>query len=142
MDNNIVQITQPNNCDLKVTSIADLQSYAAGSLVQLPSFGEGQPFIARLRRPSMMMLAKSGKIPNELLVSANALFEGGAASFNVVDENALKRMFEVMDTICEASFVEPTYAQLKEANVELTDEQYMFVFGYAQNGVRQLESFR
>mgnify|MGYP003291494415 CR=1 FL=1 len=31
---------------------------------------------------------------------------------------------------------------LKEAGIELTDEQMMFIFGYSQNGVRQLESFR
>ena len=44
--------------------------------------------------------------------------------------------------MCEASFVEPTYKELKAAGVELTDEQYMFIFGYSQNGVADLESFR
>jgi hypothetical protein len=54
----------------------------------------------------------------------------------------LTKYFDLFDVMCEASFVEPTYKQIKEAGVELTDEQYMFVFGYAQNGVRQLQSFR
>ena len=55
---------------------------------------------------------------------------------------ALKEVFQVLDVICEACFVEPTYQDLREAGVELTDEQYMFLFNYTQRGVRALESFR
>ena len=33
----------------EVTSISQLNEYAKGQLVELPSFGEGQPFFARLR---------------------------------------------------------------------------------------------
>ena len=51
-------------------------------------------------------------------------------------------MAEVLDIIAEASFVEPTYAELKEAGVQLTDEQLIFVFNYSQAGVSYLESFR
>lgn len=126
----------------KVTSIEVLKKYRDGEVVQLPSFAEGQPFIARLRRPSMLALAKNKMIPNELLTSANSLFEKGGNSFNALDEEMLTKMFDVMEVICEASFVEPSYREIKEAGIELTDEQYMFVFGYSQNGVRQLNSFR
>lgn len=126
----------------KVTSIEVLKKYRDGEVVQLPSFAEGQPFIARLRRPSMLALAKNKMIPNELLTSANSLFEKGGNSFNALDEAMLTKMFDVMEVICEASFVEPSYREIKEAGIELTDEQYMFVFGYSQNGVRQLNSFR
>lgn len=57
-----------------VTTIDDLRRYAKGSLVKLPSFAAGQPFVARLKRPSMMELVKNGEIPNELLTRANELF--------------------------------------------------------------------
>lgn len=129
--------------ELKVTSLSEVKAVACGALVELPPFAEGTHFVARLRRPSMLTLAKSGKIPNELLISANSLFEDGAAgAFDSMNKDMLTKCFDLFDIICEASFVEPTYRQLKEAGIELTDEQYMFVFGYAQNGVRQLESFR
>lgn len=128
---------------LTVTSFEQLQAYARGQVVSLPPFAEGQPFVARLQRPSMLALAKSGKIPNALLTSANSLFEGGIqGALTMLDEEALKSIFDVIDVICEASFIEPTYQQIKDSGLELTDEQMMFIFSYSQNGVRQLDSFR
>ena len=130
------------NTNINVTSIEELKKYQEGEVVELPSFAVNQPFVARLRRPSMLVLAKNGAIPNDLLTSANSLFEKGGQSFNALDETMLTKMFDVMEVICEASFVEPSYKALKEAGIEITDEQYMFVFGYSQNGVKQLNSFR
>lgn len=130
------------DCMNKVTSIEELRAAASGTIVELPPFAEGHPFYARLRRPSMLALVKGGKIPNELLTSANTLFVKGAGSMNTLDEDLLNRLFGVMDVLCEAAFVEPTYAQIKEAGIQLTDEQITFIFGYSQNGVRELNSFR
>ena len=61
----------------EITSLRTLQGYAEGQVVELPPFGEGQPFVARICRPSMLVLAKSGKIPNSLLETANSLFVDG-----------------------------------------------------------------
>lgn len=129
------------NRQMNVTSIQQLAEFAKGQLVELPPFGENQPFVARLKRPSMMALAKSGKIPNELLNTANELFFDGAKKA-ALDENALQNMFNVMDVICDACFVEPTYSEIKGAGLELTDDQYMFVFNYSQTGVNALKPFR
>lgn len=125
---------------LPITPLESLQEYARGAVVQLPSFSEDQPFVARLRRPSMMALAKSGKIPNSLLNTANSLFMGKGMDSN--NEGALKEVLSIVDILCDAAFVEPTYSQLREAGVELTDEQYMAVFNYTQQGVKALEPFR
>lgn len=125
---------------LPITPLESLQEYARGAIVQLPSFSEDQPFVARLRRPSMMVLAKSGKIPNSLLNTANSLFMGKGVDSN--NEGALKEVLSIVDILCDAAFVEPTYSQLREAGVELTDEQYMAVFNYTQQGVKALEPFR
>ena len=129
----------------KVTSIEELKSYLTeGELVRLPDFAEGKPFYAKLKRPSMMYLAKSGKIPNSLLDSAGDLFQNGKIEQRPgkSDPEALTKMFEIVDIICEASFVEPTYKQLVENEIELTDEQYMAIFNYSQIGVKSLENFR
>ena len=101
---------------LPITPLESLQEYARGAIVQLPSFSEDQPFVARLRRPSMMALAKSGKIPNSLLNTANSLFMGKGMDSN--NEGALKEVLSIVDILCDAAFVEPTYSQLKEAGVE------------------------
>ena len=123
----------------EVTSISQLNEYAKGQLVELPSFGEGQPFFARLRRPSMLALAKSGKIPNSLLATANRMFD---SSLDTKSENMLKDFYMVMETILEAAFVEPTYQEIKDAGVQLSDDQLIFVFNYTQQGVKILDQFR
>lgn len=128
--------------NISVTSVADLEKYAAGQVVELPEFAEGQPFVVRLRRPSMLSLVKNGKIPNTLLSSANSLFSTGSQSFDAEDPDAMKEMMGILDIVCEASLVEPTYEQIKSAGIELTDEQLMAIFSYSQQGVKALESFR
>ena len=130
-----------NDNNVKVTSINALKGYMKGSLVRLPDFGPGQEFYAKLTRPSLLAMVKSGRIPNALLQSASDLFAEGASSF-ITNRDQMKDLFEVMDVLCEATFVEPTYKELQEAGITLTDEQLMFVFSYTQNGVDALQPFR
>lgn len=128
---------------MKITDLNTLKEYSRGAIVELPPFAEGQPFVARLKRPSVLALAKAGKIPNELLNQANKLFLGtGNATTKKDDPLAMKRMFELFDVLCEATFVEPTYKELKDNGIELTDDQYTFIFQYTQSGVDALTSFR
>lgn len=126
---------------MAVTSIEELQKYASGMEVELPGFVEGVPFIAKLRRPSMLTLCKSGKIPNSLLTSASELFTGSNRE-TLKHEDGMQQMFGVLEIVCEASFVEPTYQALKDAGIELTDEQVLAVFNYSQTGIKALEPFR
>lgn len=125
---------------LQITSLDQLAQYSQGQVVQFPDFGEGQPFVARIRRPSMLALAKTGRIPNSLLNTANGLFSGKGLSEK--NKSALSDLFQILDVICEDCFLEPTYHDLKEAGVELTDEQLMFIFNYTQKGTKALETFR
>lgn len=129
--------------ELKVTTISELKTYAEGSVVELPPFAEGMPFVARLRRPSLMVLIKNGKIPNELLKEANDLFMGRKDTKSKGnDENEIKDMLDILRAICEASFIEPTWEDIQKSGIELTDDQYTFVFNYSQRGVKALKSFR
>lgn len=129
-----------NQQGLNVTSIDDLVKASQGTLVELPPFAQGTQFVARLKRPSMLALIRSGKIPNPLLLSANELFVKGGV--DVDDENSLNQLFQILDILCEACFVEPSYQALKDAGVELTDDQYMYIFNYTQQGVEALKPFR
>lgn len=127
----------------RITSLQNLKTYTKGQIVELPPFAEGMPFVARLRRPSMLALVKSGKIPNELLKTANDLFMGRSnKSSGGSNTNELKEMFTIFDALCEASFVEPTWEEIKESGMELTDDQYTFIFNYSQQGVKALKPFR
>lgn len=127
---------------MKVTSLVDLQSYAQGTVVRFPDFAEGQPFVARVRRPSMLVLAKQGKIPNTLMLSANELFSRGGSGLDGDNQSMLADIYSITEIICEAALVEPTYQQIKDAGLELSDDQLMAIFNYTQNGIKALESFR
>lgn len=129
--------------EIQVTSLTKLKEYSAGQVVELPPFAEGMPFIARLRRPSLLALCKSGRIPNSLLSTANSLFTGRPTEKKAAKaDTQMREYFEVFDAICEAAFVEPTWDELKQNNIQLTDDQYTYIFNYTQNGVKALESFR
>lgn len=139
--------TQNNSDELqvikaKVTAIEDLMRYREGEVVELPPFGPDMPFVARLRRPSILLLAKDGKIPNTLLDTANSLFTGKDSAKIKKDNKTLRDTFEVFDILCSAAFVSPTWDEIREAGIELTDEQFVFIFNYTQRGQKALKSFR
>lgn len=128
--------------NIKVTSIDQLKLMSGGEIVKLPPFVQGQDFYAKLRRPSMLKLVQSGQIPNSLLRTANMLFSGGVNEELDRDDEFMKDLFDLIDVLAGAVFVEPSWSELKQAGIELTDEQYMFIFNYTQEGVKQLEPFR
>lgn len=137
------QVT-PVNCDqaMHITTVSDLQTYAAGTIVRFPDFGDGQPFVARVRRPSMLVLAKQGKIPNTLLTAAGELFSKGGGSLDSDNENMLSDMYNIMDIIATATLIQPTMEEIRNAGLELSDDQMMAIFNYTQTGIKALESFR
>lgn len=138
-----LQVT-PVNCDqaMHITTVSDLQSYAAGTVVRFPDFGDGQPFVARVRRPSMLVLAKQGKIPNSLLTAAGELFSKGGGGLDADNENMLSDMYNIMDIIATAALIQPSMDEIKSVGLELSDDQMMAIFNYSQAGVKALESFR
>lgn len=123
----------------EVTSLADLQVYAQGQVVELPGFFSEEPFVARLRRPSLLALTKSGKIPNALLSAANELFTGKQDKSDPVD---LSEIMGVLEVICESALLKPTYKDIIDAGLTLTDEQYTAIFNFSQRGIKALEPFR
>lgn len=125
----------------QVTSLEQLKQYADGNIVRLPDFAEGQPFVAKLKRPSILGMAKQGKIPNSLLVKTNELFVQ-SGSLDTEENSMMQEIYDVIDLIASETFVEPTYDEIKSTGIELTDEQMMFIFNYSQQGVKALESFR
>lgn len=125
-----------------VTSFEDLKSYAGGMVVELPPFAEGQPFVAKLRRPSLLALAKAGRIPNQLLHRAGQLFNGGGAALDADDGNMLSDIYDISMVVVKASLVSPTLDEIHEAGLELSDDQVMAIFNYTQGGVNALKQFR
>lgn len=129
--------------DMKATSFSELSSYSKGTLLELPEFGAGQPFRAYLRRPSILTLASSGCIPNSLMSMAISLFKrGGAAAMSDSKPEEVNEATKVFHILAKAALVSPTYDEIKEAGLELTDDQLAFIFSYTQAGTKALEQFR
>lgn len=139
----VPQVT-PVNCDeaMHITTVSDLQSYAAGTVVRFPDFGNGQPFVARVRRPSMLALAKQGMIPNSLLTAAGELFAKGGDGLDADNENMLGNMYNIMDIVATAALIQPSMEEIKSVGLELSDDQMMAIFNYTQTGIKALETFR
>ena len=123
----------------KITTFEDLKIYKDGQIVELPDFAEGQPFVAKMKRPSLMSLATDGSIPNSLLEVASKLFTKG---FDGNEKDSLKSMYEVCRIIAKASLVSPTYKEIEQAGITLSDDQLLAIFNYSQQGVKGLKSFR
>lgn len=130
---------------MQITSLEQLKQIKVTEIIELPPFDDGTPLNVEVRKPNMMQLITSGKIPNTLLSSAMDMFNGKAgekmvkASNNITD---LKDLVGMMQVIAEASLVRPTYKEIKDLGIDLTDNQLMGILMYSQGGVKALEGFR
>ena len=123
---------------MAVTSIEELKKIAQGQEVELQGWDE-EPFVCVLKRPSLLGLVENGDIPNPLLHAAYILFNG---SNNPKDQVNLKEMNDLYRIIAKAAMVNPTYDQVVEAGLELTDMQLLEIYRFTQLGVKSLISFR
>ena len=123
---------------MAVTSIEKLKQLSHGQEVELQGWDE-EPFVCVLKRPSLLGLVENGDIPNPLLHAAYILFNG---SNNPKDQVNLKEANDLYRIIAKAAMVSPTYEQLEEIGLELTDMQLLEIFSFTQIGVQGLISFR
>lgn len=114
-----------------------LTELAQGKEIELPGFAAEETISVRLRRPSLMLLAAEGKIPNTLLASVEDLFEKG-------DKNTVsfKERAEIFRIVAMASLVSPSWEELQNAGVNLTDLQLLYIYNFSQTGVDTLRRFR
>lgn len=120
----------------KVTSLEQLKEYGKGRVIELPRFSKDEPFFVRVKRPSLMKLAEEGKIPNMLLGTVNKMFFNGVKEQEVATTDGMfAEMSEVMRILAKSMLVEPTYEEIEEAGVTLTDSQLIAIFNYSQAGI-------
>lgn len=109
--------------------------------VEITGFDEGETIALKLRSLSLLGLASSGKIPNELMGVAIEMFEGKDTGHKDKKEDSkeMLNITKLMDVICDNALIEPKYSDIGEY---LTDDQKMEIFYYTQGGIRALKSFR
>lgn len=126
---------------MPVTSIEQFKRYAGGSEVELPGFVSGETITVKLRRPSVMTMVADGKIPNPLMGIAAEMFNSGVNS-TIQSADGMKNTAELLRIYAEAALVEPAYADLEAAGVQLTDGQLTAIYSYVMTGVDQIKRFR
>lgn len=130
---------------MKITSLETLKQIKKTFIIELPTFEDGTPFVAEVKRPNLMNLVAAGKIPNTLLSAAMKIFKGGiggAASDAMEDAKALKELANLMTVIAENTLVNPSIKDLKDNDIELNEAQLVEIMNFMQYGVQGLESFR
>ena len=123
---------------MAVTSIEKLKQLSHGQEVELQGWDE-EPFVCILKRPSLLGLVENGDIPNPLLHAAYILFNG---SNDPKDQINLKEANDLYRIIAKAAMVNPTYQDVIDAGLELTDMQLLEIYRFTQLGVKSLISFR
>lgn len=122
--------------ELTVTNIEELKKQST-EIIDLQPFSGDKLIRVRVKRLSILGLCQSGEIPNQLLGVARKLFYQ-----DKIEQIDLKEYGKVIDIICKNTLVEPSIEQLKEIELELTDEQKFELWAYSQQGVEGLKSFR
>lgn len=122
--------------ELKVTNFDDFQkvrnNFKDGEVVELPAFDTGESFTAKLKRLSLLELAKSEILPNQLLGALQEIYEGKQRA-------DIKKYAQLMDIICEQVLIAPKFDEIKDI---ITDVQKVAILSYAQHGVSGLITFR
>ncbi len=121
-----------------VTKIEDIMKSAGAQDVEMSGWN-GDRVTMRLRRPSMYQMAAAGQIPNPLLPVAESLF---TASGRGIMKAEFADTAKVMDLLARAAMVEPTYDELAEAGIALTDMQYNEIYAFVLRGPAGLARFR
>ena len=114
-----------------------LDSIKPSQVVTLPGWcGDTVEF--ELKRPSILALAAAGAITNPLMKTARKLFYSGISP----DGGDLAEEGRVLLEIAKAALVKPSFGELEEAGIELTDEQLVAIFQFTQLGAKALDRFR
>ena len=130
---------------MQVTSLEQLKNIKVTDIVNLGKFEDGTELIAEVKKPNLMQLMVEGKVPNTLMSAAMGMFKKGSGELvgkAVEDIDALKELVGMMEVFAEASLVNPSYQQIKDIGLHLTENQLIGILQFAQGGVKALEDFR
>ncbi len=99
----------------------------------LQGWGITDTFKVKLKRINLMSLMATGKVPNPLIGTVVSLFKGDK-EFKADSNESIKELNQLANFFAEQALAEPTYKDLKENGIELTDTQLMAIYNYALQG--------
>jgi len=128
--------------EMKVTSAAEWRkSQQVGQVIELPSGA-----VARLVRPHLLALVKTGQIPDLLSAQVSELFGTSKTPAEVQAGISPESMIELINITSKLAFIEPKITDtpgVNELSIDDIDfEDRTFVFWWCQGGAADLKSFR
>lgn len=123
-----------------ITSIQQICAQAAPEEVTLSGFKHDQEITVALHTPSLYALLAENALPNPLLPVVKKLFQEGPQAQNVAEPDA--GFANALRTIARETLVQPSFAELEESGVQLTDRQLLEICVYATRGPAGLAIFR
>jgi hypothetical protein len=130
------------NNELVISRVEDIVQDAGEKVVPLPGWAKDKPFVARLRRVSLLDMMRGGKVPNHLIGAVTELYQTGSINGKADKGDNMKSVAETMLLVAGASLVSPTLQELQEAGVQLTDYQVTQIYIFAMQGVDAMRPFR
>jgi len=121
----------------QILNIKELQDMAR-IIISIPDFNNEKTINVRVQKPRLMAMAAKGQIPNHLIGIATEVV-GGKQKNSKKDDELLKDAALMMELYCQACLVDPTYEEFKDI---MTDQQADYIFRWATNQVKELDSFR
>ncbi len=121
-----------------VTGIEDMKKSGGPKEVEISGW-DNDSITVKLRRPSMYEMAAAGRIPNPLLPVADALFMLNGTG---IERTKLDDLASMMELIAKSALVEPTYQEICEAGLSLTDVQFNEIYSFVVGGAATLAAFR
>lgn len=107
--------------------------------VDIPGWGIDDTITVKLKTFNLLDVVSKGKIPNPLMGAVIGLFKG--QGINISEAEGIKNLNEVTEFFCDVCLVEPTFKELKENEIDLTDEQKSIIYDFATQGPRALIPF-
>lgn len=121
-----------------MTSIEAMKKLAGPVEVNLSGWDENE-ITVKLRKPSLYEMAASGRIPNPLLGTADAIFTANGAA---ISKAPMDEQYKVIRMVARAAMAEPTAEELDEAGIVLTDQQINEIYVFVIGGAAKLDTFR
>lgn len=130
---------------MQVTSLQELKQIAEGEIHEFPGFTDDKPFVARIKRYSLIGLATSGKIPNPLMANAQQIFDNARNSMSAEKKLTKKEEKEIKDLeniLLHEALAEPTYKDILDLGIDLLPIQKALIIEASQGDVSRLKHFR
>lgn len=121
------------------TSIEEMARQGGVREITLSGWDGENDITVKARRPSLYAMAAAGHIPNPLLPAADSLFMANGAA---IQKSRFDDMAKMLDIIARETLVKPTFEELEQAGLTLTDTQYLEIYRFVIGGAASLERFR